>query len=127
MKIEFRKIPLNDTEFEIYENSVKFSGIFSKISQKLAKLESNITGDCEIDCCKCGKTFSMDIDEKIDMLLSDGIYLSSEDEEDDNIVIEIEDHIVDFNEILNSEIESLKSEYFTCEECSNKQFEDIEY
>ena len=39
MKIEFRKIPLNSSEFKIDLNSVKFLGTFSKISSKLAKID----------------------------------------------------------------------------------------
>ena len=42
MKIEFRKIPLQDSEFEISSNSVKFLGTFSKISSKLAKINSKL-------------------------------------------------------------------------------------
>jgi uncharacterized metal-binding protein YceD (DUF177 family) len=126
MKIEFRKVPLQESGFEIVSDSVKFSGTFSKISQKLAKISAHINGTFTVECCKCGKEIELELDEEVDLLVSDGIYSSSEDEE--NIVIEVEDHIIDFDDILNSELESLRSEYHICEECDNNEnFIEIEY
>jgi len=126
MKIEFRKIPLKLSEFETDSNSVKFSGTFSKISSKLAKIDGIIKGDLEVDCCKCGQTFDISVDDEQTFLVSDGIY-SSENEED-FLVIEVENHILDFDEILQSELESLKSEYYICDTCKkNNDYVEIEY
>jgi uncharacterized metal-binding protein YceD (DUF177 family) len=127
MKIEFRKVPLQESEFKITNDSVEFSGTFSKITSKLAKIESNVTGDCEVDCCKCGQPFTVKLDEKLDLLVSDGIYSSENKDEEDVVIIEVEDHIVDFDEILNSELESFKSEYFVCAKCKDSDFVEIEY
>jgi len=127
MKVEFRKIPLQETEFEIFSNSVKFLGTFSKISSKLAKINSKMSGNYDVDCCKCGITFDIAIDTKIDFLLSDGIY-SSEHNDEELVIIEIEDHFLDFNEVLHSEIESLKSEYHVCDSCKiNDNLVELEY
>ena len=126
MKVEFRKIPLLDTEFEISSNSVKFLGTFSKVSSKLAKINSNLSGIYDVDCCKCGIIFDVSVDLDIKFLLSDGVYSSSEDGE--SVIIEVENHILDFNEILHSELESLKSEYHICDTCKrNDNFVEIEY
>lgn len=126
MKIEFRKVPLQGSEFEIDSDSVKFSGTFSKISQKLVKLSGDICGNTTIQCCKCGKDITLDIDEKVDLLISDGIYSSQNDEED--IVIEVENHIIDFDILLNSELESIKSDYFICDQCKiSENLIEIEY
>jgi len=125
MKIEFRKIPLQVSDFELYANLVKFSGTFSKISPKLAKIEGSLQGPCEIDCYKCGQSFNMDLDEDIKFLVSDGVYSNRSDE--DELVIEMQNHTLDFDEILHSEIESLKSEYFTCDSCNENNYIDIEY
>ncbi|MGB3750728.1 MAG: hypothetical protein WA945_04120 [Arcobacteraceae bacterium] len=127
MKIEFRKIPLQECEFEIDSNSVKFLGTFSKISSKLAKINSKISGTCDVDCCKCGITFNVPIDLEIKFLLSDGIY-SSENDDEEYVIIEVEDHLLDFNEILHGELESLKSEYHVCDACkNNNELVEIEY
>ncbi len=126
MQIEFRKVPLQESEFEISHDSVKFSGTFSKISQKIAKISAVLSGNITVECCKCGKEIDLPINEKIDLLVSDGVYSSADDE--NKIVIEIEDHIIDFDEILISEIESLKSEYYVCDVCSNNEnLIEIEY
>jgi uncharacterized metal-binding protein YceD (DUF177 family) len=125
MKIEFRKIPLTSSEFEIDSNSVKFLGNFCKISSKLAKIQGDIKGKLDVDCCKCGQSFNIPLDETIRFLVSDGVY-SSEDEE--YVVIEVENHTLDFNEVLQSELESLKSEYYICDTCKkNNDYVEIEY
>ena len=127
MKVEFRKIPLQETEFEISSNSVKFLGTFSKISSKLAKINSNLSGNCDVDCCKCGITFDIPVDSDIEFLLSDGIY-SSESNDEELVIIEVEDHFLDFNEVLHSELESLRSEYHICDNCkTNDDLVELEY
>ncbi|MDC0932416.1 hypothetical protein OAR97_01080 [Arcobacteraceae bacterium] len=127
MKIEFRKIPLQETEFEIISNSVKFLGTFSKISSKLAKISSKLSGNYDVDCCKCGITFDIPVDTDIEFLLSDGIY-SSQSNDEELVIIEVEDHFLDFNEILHSELESLRSEYHVCDNCkTNDNLVEIEY
>ena len=127
MKIEFRKVPLQDSEFEISSNSVKFLGTFSKISSKLAKIDSKIFGNYDVDCCKCGTTFNISIDSEVKFLLSDGIY-SSDNDDEEFVIIEVENHILDFDEILHSELESLNSEYHVCDVCkTNDELVEIEY
>jgi uncharacterized metal-binding protein YceD (DUF177 family) len=127
VKIEFRKIPLQDSEFEINLNSVKFLGTFSKISSKLARIDSVLSGKCDVDCCKCGTTFSIPVDNEVKFLVSDGVY-SSAKEDEESVIIEVEGHMLDFNEVLHSELESLKSEYYVCDTCKNNDdLVEIEY
>ena len=128
MKVEFRKIPLNQSEFDISSNSVKFLGTFSKISSKLAKISATLDGECDVDCCKCGSIITININEKIDFLVSDGVYTPNEHNDEKFVIIEVEDHFMDFNDILHSEIESLKSEYYICDTCKNNDnFVELEY
>jgi hypothetical protein len=128
VKIEFRKLPMESTEFEILSNSVKFLGTFSKITSNLAKIDTTLLGNCSVDCCKCGDTLNIKLDEKVNFLVSDGIYTKDSRDDEERIVIEIENHIVDFDEILHSEIESLHSEYYFCNTCKeNDKFVEIEY
>ncbi|MEA3513811.1 MAG: hypothetical protein U9R37_09440 [Campylobacterota bacterium] len=128
MKIEFRKVPLDGSEFEINSNSVKFLGTFCKISSKLAKINANLNGQVAVDCCKCGKTMQIKIDENTNFLVSDGNYIANEHDDDEFVIIEAQNHIVDFGDILHSEIESLKSEYYICDTCKkNDNFVELEY
>ncbi|MEA3289039.1 MAG: hypothetical protein U9Q04_02560 [Campylobacterota bacterium] len=128
MKIEFRKIPLQKSEFEVISDSVKFLGTFSKISSKLAKIEGKLNGICEVECCKCGSSFTVPLDDKADFLVSDGIYSSDDENDKEIVVIEVEDHFLNFDEILHSEIESFRSEYHVCDSCKeNNNTVEIEY
>jgi len=128
MKIEFRKIPLNSTEFEINSNSVKFLGSFSKISSKLAKIEGSLSGFLKVECCTCGIELEEILEEKVSFVASDGIHETSNENDEEFIVIEVDDHMLDFNDVLHSELESLKSEYYICDACKkNDNFVEIEY
>lgn len=117
MKIEFRKVPFQEKKFNSYLNSVKIEGTFCKISTNLVKIEAKLVGKVLVNCYRCGVDIDKDIDEDISLLVSDGIFNKSEDSED--IVIEIDNHIIDFNYIIQSEIESYKSDYHICNNCEN--------
>lgn len=119
MKIEFRKVPLQESEFVLKLDSVNFLGTFSKISSKLVKFDGKIDGILEVDCCKCGKNLNIEVGEDSKLLISDGIY-EDETEDGEEIVIEVDNHIIDFHDILKSEIESIKSQYYVCDECKLK-------
>ena len=117
MKIEFRKVPQTPKELQFDYNSVKIEGIFCKISQSLTKVEANLSGITDIDCCRCGKTDNITLDENLEFLICDGIFKGNET---DDLVIEIENGVIDFDEIIESELQSIKSDYYLCEECSQE-------
>jgi len=121
MKVEFRKVPHNEKDFSLEINSVKFCGTFGKISSKLVDIKSYIDGIVEVSCCKCGTNFSIPFNEKIHFLASDGIYASNDERDLDKIIIEIDNNFIDFEEILQSELESLKSDYHVCDGCSKDE------
>jgi hypothetical protein len=67
------------------------------------------------------------VQNEVQFLVSDGIY-SSDQNDEESVIIEVEDHILDFDEILHSELESLKSEYHVCDACKNNdKLVEIEY
>ena len=114
MKIEFRKAPSVSKELEIIHNSVKIEGTFCKISQSLVKIDAVLKGSTDIDCCRCGVTEEIEVDEELHLLLSDGIYKNDESE---YLVIEVENSLIDFDEIIQSEVNSIKSDYLLCKDC----------
>jgi uncharacterized metal-binding protein YceD (DUF177 family) len=127
MKIEFKKVPQNEKEFELNLDSVTFSGTFCRISSTMAKINGHIHGNFTVLCAKCGIESTIYIDEKQKYIISDGT-LSTQDERDDELVIEIEDHIVDFDELLKSELESIDSDLHICDKCKdNDTFIDLEF
>ena len=115
MKIEFRKAPQTSKELEIDYNSVKIEGTFCRISQSLVKVDAVLKGSTDIDCCRCGVTEEIEVDEELHLLLSDGIYKNDESE---YLVIEVENSLIDFDEIVESELNSIKSDYHLCDECA---------
>jgi uncharacterized metal-binding protein YceD (DUF177 family) len=115
MKIEFRKVPQTTKELEFDYNSVRIEGTFCKISQSLTKIEANISGTTDIDCCRCGQTDIITLDENLEFLISDGIFKGKESED---LVIEVQNGVIDFDEIVESELQSIKSDYYLCENCS---------
>ncbi|MDO6826689.1 hypothetical protein Q4582_01385 [Poseidonibacter sp. 1_MG-2023] len=86
------------------------------MSQSLVKIDAMLIGNTDIDCCRCGITDNIEINEKLDFLLSDRIIKNDESED---LVIEIEDGLIDFDEIIQGELEAIKSDYHICEQCSN--------
>ena len=115
MKIEFRKVPQTTKELEFDYNSVRIEGTFCKISQSLTKIEANMSGTTDIDCCRCGQTDIITLDENLEFLISDGIFKGKESED---LVIEVENGVIDFDQIVESELQSIKSDYYLCENCS---------
>jgi hypothetical protein len=115
MKIEFRKVPQIEKELEYISNSVKIEGTFCRISQSLVKIDAVLKGSTEIDCCRCGITEEIEVDEELHLLLSDGIYKNDESE---FLVIEVENSLIDFDEIIQSELNSIKSDYHMCDNCA---------
>ena len=114
MKIEFRKAPQTTKELEIDYNSVKIEGTFCKISQSLVKVDAVLLGNTDIDCCRCGISEIIEVDEELHLLLSDGVYNKDESE---YLVIEVENNLIDFDEIIESELNSIKSDYHICKNC----------
>lgn len=122
MKIEFKKIPQEKKEFNTSLNSVKIEGTFCRISSSLVKIEASLIGNIEIDCSRCGALDTLVVNEELKLLLSDGIYKGDDEE---FLVIEIENSLIDFDEIIQSELNSIKSDYHICKNCleDNQLFE----
>ena len=114
MKIEFKKIPQEKKEFNTSLNSVKIEGTFCRISSSLVKIEASLIGNIEIDCSRCGALDTLVVNEELKLLLSDGVFKGDEDE---FLVIEIENSLIDFDELIESELNSIRSEYYICKEC----------
>lgn len=122
MKIEFKKVPTTTKDLETSLNSVKIEGTFCRISSSLVKIEAILKGNIDIDCSRCGASEPFLIEEELKLLLSDGIFKGDEEE---FLVIEIENSLIDFDEIIQSELNSIKSDYHICKNClsDNELFE----
>ena len=117
MKIELRKIPFNKKEFETSCNDILLKGIFYKENPNLAKIEATLSGEIKVDCNICATPFIREINEKLKLIVTDKIYNGFDEEYD---VIEIFSNIIDFDDIITSEIESIKLDFENiCNKCKN--------
>jgi len=117
MKIEFRKVPFNEKDFKVLLDSVEFEGTFCKMSSRLVKIDATLSGKSQVSCDRCSKEDDIILSEKINFLISDGIYNGQSDE----LVMEIEDGFIDFIEIMQSELSSIQSDYHICKECEQNK------
>lgn len=125
MKIEFRKVPTTPKEFQTDYNSVKIEGTFCKISPSLVKIDGTLRGKTQVQCIRCGENDTITLNEKLNFLISDGIYKS--DSDSDELVIEIDENIIDFDEIIQSELSSVYSDYHVCPNCVDTEYIEQEY
>jgi len=113
MKIEFRKISSVKSPFEI-KNELFFSkGTFKKLSSNLVEIDFRLKADLSLICDRCGKEYLSSIDEMMILKVSDGSY-----ESETLDIIESYDHFVDFDSVISSEIEVIKSDYHYCKNCN---------
>ena len=117
MKIGFAKVGTTAIPFDISKGNLNFSGTLVKFSRYLIELEAKITGDILIPCDICAEEFSDSINESVKFHLSDGLSKVENDSLVD--IVEIEGSMIDLEELLSSELELYKSNYFSCENCKN--------
>jgi hypothetical protein len=114
MKIAFRKLSSQPLHFEANSDKAFFSGDLILKKSNLAQLNGTITGSISIPCDLCAEEIDKSLNEEVAFYLSDGIYEESEMELD---VVEIDRSMIDMEELLKSEIELIKSDYFCCKNC----------
>ena len=119
MKIEFKKVPSTEKSFNFETNSVNLEGTFCRMSAKLIKIDAKLSGKIDTDCCLCGKNFDHKLDDDFKILICQGVYDSDTEHELD--IIEVDGEFLDFDEILQSEIESIKSDYLACDDCKKEE------
>ncbi|WP_281951356.1 hypothetical protein [Nitrosophilus kaiyonis] len=121
MKIEFKKIGFEPKKFQLSKNGIEFQGEFKKDKDGLVDILGNIKNELNVTCDRCSKEFMIKLDENIHLKASDGLYKGHLEEYD---VLEFYDGMIDFDEILESEIASIKLDYHICNEC--EKIEDFE-
>ena len=118
MKVTLRKVTKTPLDFEVKSDEITFKGYLEYHGGKLILLKATLNGLLKKACDVCAEEFKMPVDEEVEFFISDGIY-----EDENNIeldVVESFDGIADIEELLNSEIELIKSDYYSCENCKNE-------
>ena len=121
MKIVFDKIGSTAKPIELSSEGVKLEGTLKKSGYHQVTLDAHLSGSIELDCDRCGDTYNYDVDNKLQLRLSD---IVSEDK-DDLDIIEFLDGEIDISYILQSEINTFKNAYNYCDKCANSD-EDFE-
>ena len=117
MKVTLRKVTQTPLDFVIKSDEITFKGYLEYHSGKLILLKADLNGFIIKPCDSCAEEFQMPVDEKIEFFISDGIYESENNIELD--VVESFDGTADIEELLGSEIELIKSDYHSCDECKH--------
>ena len=115
MQITLRKVGKIPLDFDVKSNEMTFKGYLQYDADKLILLKAKLSGKIRTDCDICAEEFKLDVDEDIELFISDGIFENDNDSLVD--VIESFDSTADLEEIMNSEIELIKSDYNSCENC----------
>ena len=117
MKVTLRKVTKTPLDFIVKSDEITFKGYLEYHGGKLILLKATLTGLLEITCDSCAEEFKMPVDEEVEFFISDGIYEDENSVELD--VVESFDGIADIDGLLNSEIELIKSDYHSCDECKH--------
>lgn len=117
MKISLRKVSTAPLDFEVNSKKITFKGYLQYDSSKLILLKAKLSGKIDTDCDICADEFELDIDEEIEFFISDGLYRKSEDSLLLDVV-ECMNSTADLEEILKSEIELIKADYNSCDNCN---------
>ena len=121
MTIVFDKINSTAKPIGLTSKGITLEGTLQKSGYHQVTLDATLNGCIDLDCDRCGETYSYDMDGKLRLKLSD---LVSEDKVDLDI-IEFLDGKIDLLYILESEITSIESSYHYCNKCDGDD-EDFE-
>lgn len=118
MKIAFAKIGSEPTNISFALDGVSFEGFLKRKNSEQVLASGKLKGTLSHLCDSCGKELELGIDEDLELILNDG--QSNESSLD---IVEFYDGFIDLHELVSSELESIKSDYFYCKECKTKQGE----
>jgi len=123
MQIALSKISTTPKDFQAQFGGLSLCGSLERISKDVVALKARLTGEIELECDRCGKSFTLPQDQELDLKLSDSLI----ETQDDLDIIEFLDGIIDIEYIIQSEIESQKALYNYCKDCSDREDYEIEF
>ena len=116
MKILFDKVGHTIKPFHKKDEGVSLEGTLQKSGYHRLQLLGTLKGEVAAGCNRCGAAIVVPMDNTIKLTISDQIV---EDKVDLDI-IEFLDGEIDISFILQSEINTLKSEYYYCDKCDDE-------
>ncbi|ANV98517.1 hypothetical protein BBW65_06790 [Helicobacter enhydrae] len=114
MKIEFKKITSTPKSFHFQSDGMSLEGEIWRDSSKLYKIKAKLNGNIVLTCDRSGEEYEQQIEEVLSLCISNGIWdTQSQNQNDDFDVIEFFDGFVDFEYILQSEMDLIQMQYHT--------------
>ena len=120
MVIEFKKIPITGVNFEVSLGDISVAGSAIKKDKTMVRVNGIMHGTINHTCDRCAAEFDLIVNEQVEVFASDGLYEDQSGEDLLNIV-EFFDGSINFDTILQSELEALKSDYHYCGGCEQIQ------
>ena len=117
MKVVLRKVTKTPLDFDVKSNEITFKGYLQYHGGKLILLKADLKGSLGTECSTCSEEIELSLDEKVEFFISDGIY--NDENNIDIDVVESFNSSADMDELLLSEIELIKSDYHSCDECKH--------
>ncbi len=117
MKIAFKKVGFNKKDITIKSDRLSLHGSIRRGEDGLVAMDATLDGTTEVECIRCGEIFTKVVDEKLSLKFSDGCYKGFDEEAD---VIEFYDGVIDFDEVVKTEAESIKLDYHLCPKCQKE-------
>jgi len=122
MQIHFDKIAHTPKSLEISRDDISMNIVLSKINNSKISLIGELSGNLDLICDRCGKSFNEHIKQPIELMLSQKVI-----EEKENLdIIEFLDGVIDLDYILSSEIDAITCSYNYCETCESDEDFEIE-
>ena len=124
MVIPFLEATKEPIEFELRKGDID---IKVSLSSKKGSMHCNLfvlsnvsfRGWMDLSCVRCGSIFKYTLSEDTSFLIHQGLFKATSNEHLD--IIEVMSDSIDLDEILSSELESIKSDYVYCEACKLEQ------
>jgi uncharacterized metal-binding protein YceD (DUF177 family) len=121
VKTEFSKIK-GEKSFVLESDGVEATYSIKPKNRELLFCNQRLVGEIDTLCNRCGVELTVNVDEKSEFLISSGVYKGFDEQLD---IIEAEDGIIDFSDILYGELQLLMSDYFYCSDCSNVEDSEV--
>ncbi|WP_181882340.1 hypothetical protein [Helicobacter didelphidarum] len=94
------------------EETIGLKGELKRVDSKLVQFQGKLHGNLELICVRSGKSFRERIDCDLVLYFSDGVWKTQSQTNNLNLdVIEFFEGFIDFNFILESEVESIRLDY----------------
>jgi uncharacterized metal-binding protein YceD (DUF177 family) len=121
MKIPFIRIRDEVDIEDRYASDTDTVSIKGSVKPKngLFLFKGALKGETDLSCDSCLEEYTEEIDESLELWFCDGEFRGSNDDGRD--VIEFFDGVLDFDEVVRSEIESIRTDYHKCKNCSEKE------